>query len=49
MKTDGVRLTGIYSDLLEFTWRCLSGRSGRLAPIILNARGHSYNNREARR
>jgi hypothetical protein len=43
------QLLGICRDLPEFTRRYLSGWSGRLASIILNARGRSYNNREARR
>jgi hypothetical protein len=36
-----VRLTGICSDLVAFTRRCLSGRTDRLASVILNVRGRS--------
>ena len=48
-KTDGATLTGICSDLVAFTRRCLSGRSGRLASVILNVRGRNYNSRAVRR
>ena len=41
MKIGGVRLTGICSDLVAFTRRCLSGRTDRLASVILNVRGRS--------
>src|ERR1700730_9554899 len=37
-----VRLTGICSDLVAFTRRCLSGRTDRLASVILNVRGRSF-------
>ena len=41
MKTGGASLTGICSDLVAFTRRCLSGRTDRLASVILNVRGRS--------
>jgi hypothetical protein len=40
-KIDGVSVTGICSDLVAFTRRCLSGRTDRLASVILNVRGRS--------
>jgi nitroreductase len=40
-RTDGASLTGICSDLVTFTRRCLSGRTDRLASVILNVRGRS--------
>jgi hypothetical protein len=48
-RTGGASLLGICSDLLEFTRRCLSGRNGRLASVILSVRGRSYNSHAVRR
>ena len=40
-RTDGASLSGICSDLVAFTRRCLSRRTDRLASVILNVRGRS--------
>jgi hypothetical protein len=40
-RTDRASLTGICSDLVAFTRRCLSGRTDRLASVILNVPGRS--------
>ena len=48
-KTDGASLSGICSDLVTFTRRCLSRRTDRLASVILNVRGRNYNSRAVRR